>query len=241
MTEHSPTRLIEMTARGSTAIVATAVYEKPLYYGGSVRPCFFELIGEGGQVAAIVANFNDKAGKSTHIRITNEGGETTSMQASRDMSSTTFKQLKNLPLYDGLYAGGTYNIDVMARKPIVVVEADDDEEQRPQRRTEPTQSFVMLLPEGVHPAERFYQMGKERLAVPMLEEWKQPVWEELLSLTKMKNMGVTITKLDCIGMAMTYPEAYKVEVKEETVEYVISQLGRYGGIKFDGIKPQEDA
>lgn len=220
MPETTEKRRLEIATRGNTALAMTVVREE----GG--RILYLGLGGPAASVNAIQAEVNHKSNKSEHSvwMVEYEGRKITQYEKlHRSYDETTrFRMMPVLAISDGFFAGGTFDLSITAQRPAL----EKGDKPDPNRKLE----FTMLLRPGMNEADLFYRLASAHVPVPMLEDWREQIWEVVKDLNPEETDECGVKTLICEGMAPMFDRAYTVTLRPSVLEAVITDLGRTGRI-----------
>ena len=212
---------LEIGTRGNTALAMTLVREE----GG--RILYMGIGGPAPSVNAIQAQVNSKSSKSEHSvwLIVYEGRKITKYKKlHRQYDETTrFRMMPVLAISDGFFAGGTFDLSITAQRPSL----EHGEKPDPNRKLE----FTMLLRPGMKEADLFHRMASAHVPVPMLEDWREPIWDVVRKLDPEEADECGVQTLICEGMAPVFDRAYTVKLRPSVLEAIITDLGRDGRIR----------
>ena len=211
---------LEIATRGNTAFAMTLVRED----GG--RILYLGLGGPAPAVNAIQAQVNSKSSNSDHSvwLVEYEGRKITQYKKlHRKYDETTrFRMMPVLAISDGFFAGGTFDLSITAQRPSL----EKGDKPDPNRKLE----FTMLLRPGMEAPDLFYRLASAHVPVPMLEDWREPIWEVVKDLNPEEADECGVKTLICEGMAPVFDRAYTVTLRPSVLEALITDLGRAGQI-----------
>ena len=209
-----------MSARGNKALAMTLVREE------DGRILYLGLGGPAPAVNAIQAQVNNKTSGSEHTvwMLEYEGRKITDFKKlyRNYDESTRFRMLPVFSLIPDFFAGGTFDVSITAQRPSI----EKGDKPDPDRMA----TFTILLRPGMREADLFYRMASVHVPVPMLADWREPIWEEISALDPEEDDDCGVTSLICEGMAPVFDRAYTVKLRPSILEAVITDLGKSGRI-----------